>query len=411
MNKGLIWLNTKFVVTITYVLVVLFLTISAWVSYHNAQTQALNSLKLQALALAHSIETSLKESFDLTNKIFKDLASKSDTATIAYIALYDNSSRLMFHSDENLVGELITKALLSSLNRHSHVFEFLDDSVFVIDMPVNLHGFEATLRVALNTKPFMQAKAEAQLYVLGLVVIILIATVGVILYLKAVTKAQSLMQRLEAQRQFAVLGEMSAVLAHEIRNPLGSIKGFAQYLKEKLPSKHTELDIIIGEATRLEHLTEALLSYCKQYELNKSTFAALNFIYECVQIACIPEGIALNVDADDSLEVSADRDKLKQAVLNILQNAISANPRHITIRSYKEKDNIKIEVIDDGDGMDAETASQAFKPFFTTRAKGTGLGLAICERIISAHGGEISLSSALGKGTTVTISLSTKTTV
>lgn len=409
MGKGLIWLNSKFVVTVTYVFVVLFLAISAWVSYHNAQTQALNSLKLQALALAHSIETSLMESFDLTNKIFKDLASKSDTATIAYIALYDNSSRLMFHSDENLVGELISKPLLSS--RHSHVFEFLDDSVFAIDMPVNLHGFEATLRVALNTKPFMQAKAEAQLYVLGLVVIILIATALVILYLKALKKAQTLMQRLEAQRQFAVLGEMSAVLAHEIRNPLGSIKGFAQYLKEKLSSKSAELDIIISEATRLEHLTEALLSYCKQYELNKGTFAVSDFIHECVQIARIPEGIALNVDAHDSLEVTADRDKLKQAVLNILQNAISANPRTITIRAYKEKDSIKIEVIDDGEGMDAETASLAFKPFFTTRAKGTGLGLAICERIIASHSGEISLRSALGKGTKVTISLSTKTTV
>lgn len=213
------------------------------------------------------------------------------------------------------------------------------------------------------------------------------------------------------REQFAVLGEMASVLAHEIRNPLGSIKGFAQYLIEQQktePNRNQQpLDIIVAETRRLETLTEDLLVYARPAELTVSQFDLCELIYACVAALPHRPGIARDIDCIAPLLMTSDQDKLRQILANLLQNASDAIEHEgtVTVSAAAVRDTIVIKVTDTGSGMDADTAAKVFAPFFTTKTRGTGLGLAIVDRIAKVLGGTVSLETALEKGCTFTISL------
>jgi two-component system sensor histidine kinase HydH len=217
------------------------------------------------------------------------------------------------------------------------------------------------------------------------------------------------------KEHLAVIGEMSAVLAHEIRNPLGSIKGFAQYLAESNHGGSAELTVIINEARRLERLTEDLLLYARPSAARAEEFAMSELVDEVVRTACESDrvkqyAITITPEMPDGLKIITDRGMLKQILSNIIQNSVEASDRkgHIDLRAAQAGTSITITISDSGSGMDKETRDRAFDSFFTTKAKGTGLGLAIVRRLLKALGGRIEIQSAPGQGAIITMTLSAK---
>jgi len=236
-------------------------------------------------------------------------------------------------------------------------------------------------------------------------------------------------ERMKERDRLAALGEMAAGLAHEIRNPLGAIKGAAQLLvgpdgKPSPGSGAAEvsefLGIIVDEVNRLNRVVSQFLDYARPYKVVESAEVDLNEVVRKTLALLEPqEGadrISINAQLSDNLpRVRGDAEQLRQVFLNLGINAVQAMPAGgaLTIttrrRMGRRDPGMFVEVIfaDTGQGIAREQLKNLFIPFFTTKEKGTGLGLPISQRIVAHHGGAIEVRSTLGKGTQFIVLLPT----
>jgi signal transduction histidine kinase len=232
-----------------------------------------------------------------------------------------------------------------------------------------------------------------------------------------------LYEKIRERDRLAALGEMAAGLAHEIRNPLGAIKGAAQCLDPKrLPGEEGEfLEVIVEEVNRLNGVVSAFLDYARPL---KQTFGPTDLnevVTRTVRLIQneMPPGIELKVEQEESLpRVDADAEQLKQVLINLVQNAMQAmadTGGAITVKTVRPDrftdfrsagdSFVELHVTDTGPGIPQEQQQHIFVPFYTTKQKGTGLGLAICQRIVKNHGGTLSVQSKPGEGATFIIRL------
>ncbi|MBM4379515.1 MAG: GAF domain-containing protein [Deltaproteobacteria bacterium] len=236
-----------------------------------------------------------------------------------------------------------------------------------------------------------------------------------------VVENSKLYDRMRERDRLAALGEMSAGLAHEIRNPLGAIKGAAQCLDpRKLGGEEGEfLEVILEEVDRLNGVVTAFLNYARPL---KQTFAPTDLNEVSIRTARLiqndlPSTVTLALELAEELpRVEADPEQLKQVLINLVQNAVQAlgeNGGRIALRTvaqdrfgdFRAVEAVELHVADDGPGIPPDQQVNIFVPFFTTKQKGTGLGLAISQRIVRNHGGNISVQSRVGEGTTFVIRL------
>jgi signal transduction histidine kinase len=238
-----------------------------------------------------------------------------------------------------------------------------------------------------------------------------------------VLENSKLYEKIRERDRLAALGEMAAGLAHEIRNPLGAIKGAAQCLDPKrLPGEDGEfLGVIVEEVNRLNGVVTAFLDYSRPLkqsfgptDLNEVVTRTMRLIQNDV-----PKQIELAVQMDLTVpRVDADAEQLKQVLINLVQNAVQAlgdTGGRITVGTVKQdrfgefrgnmNEFVEVHVSDPGPGIPLEQQQHIFVPFFTTKQKGTGLGLAICQRIVKNHGGSISVHSKPGEGCSFVIRL------
>ncbi len=382
--------------------------ISTFLTYKNSKKAAEDSLNLQALGIAASLEASMSKGIAEKENIFRDIITEGRWEGIAFIALYDKNGTTILHSNENLIGRQVKDGFIKAVadtGRPVHNYTKLgtDERVFVLDFPVHIRDSERILRLALYTYPVEGIIRQARLHVFGMLFIIAVLWVVGYFFVRASKHSDELRMKMAERERFAVIGEMASVLAHEIRNPLGSIKGFAQYLKEQNTDNRSQgtdsLDIIISESKRLEALTEDLLMYAKPMEVKSDDFDVLDLINEVIKTMQNRKDVGINVAVPAGITIKSDSDKLKQIFMNILQNAVDAESKTIDIKAEFMNDKVVISISDDGYGMSHEIKENAFKPFFTTRIKGTGLGLAIVDKLTKAIGGEIELKSEPQKGT------------
>jgi signal transduction histidine kinase len=218
-------------------------------------------------------------------------------------------------------------------------------------------------------------------------------------------------EELLKRERLAALGELSAVVAHEVRNPLGVIFNSLSSLKRVLHPRGdaaTLLDIVGEEADRLNRIVGDLLDFARPREPSlqpEDIRAVLNSAVVAARPMAGASGIRLEVRVKEPLsKVPVDGSMLRQALLNLLINAIQAMPGGgtVSLQACEEREgsiaHARIDVVDSGPGVAPEIAQRIFQPFFTTKASGTGLGLAVVRRIIEAHRGEILLESAPGAG-------------
>jgi two-component system, NtrC family, sensor histidine kinase HydH len=236
----------------------------------------------------------------------------------------------------------------------------------------------------------------------------------------AVLENSKLYDRMRERDRLAALGEMAAGLAHEIRNPLGAIKGAAQVLDPAgLPTDDRELvEVIVEEVNRLNGVVTAFLDYSRPLKQNFGPTDVNEVVTRTVKLLQndIPAYLTLSTEYGEDLpKIDGDAEQLRQVLLNLVQNAVQAlgsKGGRITVKTLRADrladfrgDMAEIHVIDDGPGIPLDQQLNIFVPFFTTKQKGTGLGLAICQRIVKNHGGSIAVQSRQSEGTTFLIRL------
>ena len=223
-------------------------------------------------------------------------------------------------------------------------------------------------------------------------------------------------EELVRREQLAAVGELSAVIAHEVRNPLAIIKNAGSSLRRPTlrPEDRTVLlGILDEEVDRLNRLAHDLLSYSRPVMMREWRIDPVELVNKAVErrVEQGDSSAVLTVDVEDTEfpVIQGDPDLLRQAVNNIIDNAVQAmrDGGELSIRATvnRGQQRVVLEFVDDGPGMNVETLERARSPFFTTRAAGTGLGLAIVDRVIATHGGAMEIGSAPDLGTTVTIEL------
>lgn len=239
--------------------------------------------------------------------------------------------------------------------------------------------------------------------------------VGNIVILRDLGEVRSLQNEVRRKEKFAAVGSLAAGIAHEIRNPLSSIKGLATYFGDKFAETDEDKEfagVMVREVDRLNRVISELLEFARPSEL-KLKQANINELLEhsirLVQQDAKSNNIELNFSATDNLpSVLLDPDRFSQALLNLHLNAIQAMHEGgvLSVKStLGEEGEIKIEIADTGRGIPPEDLNKIFDPYFTTKTKGTGLGLAIVHKIVETHGGEIKIRSIPEKGTVFTISI------
>jgi len=247
----------------------------------------------------------------------------------------------------------------------------------------------------------------------------------------AVTVENSrLYEKMKERDRLAALGEMAAGLAHEIRNPLSSIKGAVQILDPKSlsPQEGEIMTVIVDEVNRLNAVVTEFLEYSRPLRSAFTPTDVNEMITRTMKLLLgheVPAAVLIELDlADDLPQVRCDADQLKQVIINLAINAVQAMAKGGTLTFSTRRpragewrfqdevpraigDQVEIRVSDTGEGIPEEVRSHIFIPFYTTKKKGTGLGLAICQRIVKNHGGTIEVHSRLGEGSQFVLRLPT----
>jgi signal transduction histidine kinase len=225
-----------------------------------------------------------------------------------------------------------------------------------------------------------------------------------------VAKIQKIQQELLRSEKFATIGRLSASVAHELRNPLASVKNISYYLlKTVAPSdekaKHM-LEVLSTDVIRANKIVTDLMDYSRIRRPHRVPVKIDDFINKLLDKLLLIDTINV-IRQLESVEALIDPDRIAQVLINLITNARDAMQRGgtITIAAWSADAALHISVADTGTGMNAETAAHIFEPLFTTKVKGLGLGLAIVKEIIDSHLGQISVTSEPGKGTTFHIIL------
>lgn len=222
-----------------------------------------------------------------------------------------------------------------------------------------------------------------------------------------VTRIQQLEQTINKEEQLAIIGRLSASLAHEIRNPIASLSGAVQLLAEQKESRlHT---IILREVNRINELVDLFLQSARSQHLNLeqcSVVPSILEIVEALQHDPRAQAVEVSIGTFDDRKIEVDIAKFRQILWNLLLNAIQASPNGtVFLEASVEGGSYVLRIVDNGKGISSSDLEKVMDPFFTTRAGGTGLGLFVVQQIVQAHNGTIEIDSTVGEGTQVTLTI------
>ncbi|MDI6755955.1 MAG: ATP-binding protein, partial [Thermodesulfobacteriota bacterium] len=239
---------------------------------------------------------------------------------------------------------------------------------------------------------------------------------GLVLLLRDLREIRDLQEKVRRSERLASLGRLAAGVAHEIRNPLSSIRGFAQYFMRRLKGQEEEQEyasIMVKEVDRLNRVISELLDFARPKEPHREP-QALEGIVDYYLKLLQPEFSQKKIKVEKSFEpdlplVGVDRDQISQALLNLFLNSFESiegeGKIKVSLKKISEPPALEVTIMDTGRGIAREDLEKVFEPFFSTKRKGSGLGLAIVHQIVEGHGGDISVDSQEGRGTTFRITL------
>ncbi len=237
---------------------------------------------------------------------------------------------------------------------------------------------------------------------------------GFVLLLKDLREVYALRREILRNQRLASVGRLAAGVAHEVRNPLSSIKGFATYFKERYrerPEDQQAAGIMIQEVDRLNRVISQLLDFARPIKVVPKAAAVPQLVADSLKLVearAQEKGIKIETNIGPRLRTAfLDPDGVKQVLLNLYLNAIDAleagGSLLVSAAAQDQGRWVVFKVSDTGHGISKENQAQVFDPYYTTKSTGTGLGLAIAHNIVDAHGGRIEVDSAPGAGTTMTV--------
>jgi two-component system, NtrC family, sensor histidine kinase HydH len=379
--------------------------------YRQAIPVAEENLRGLSLSLSAAVEALMAK--DPSLMALKDFR----TVDMAYFALLDRSGKVLYHSNNNLIGTHVSD------RRFAPVFSAAEtvavrtklgtgEEIYESNVPVHSFGQVMALRLALHTYRSDAVIRRARVDVLVVFSLLVTAWImGMLLY-RFSRRAEAHRQEMARRERFAQLGEMGAALAHEIRNPLSGIKGYSQLLQEdpRCSGDGSPAALIVEESLRLERLVNDLLSYVRTRPLPVVPVRIAE-VLRCSLDMIAPDAenqsVVISTDLIDDLLVTGDKDEMEQVCLNLLRNALQAMPEGGTIQvgMQRQKGAVVMEIRDTGHGIPVGDWSRIFTPFMTTKARGTGLGLAISRKIIEEWGGNIRVADSSPGGTTIEVTL------
>jgi two-component system sensor histidine kinase HydH len=333
---------------------------------------------------------------------------------LRYVAVFDPEGRAIADAGAALAEPPLR--LPTREDRDSRAFLDLGERIRMIagppPPPPERNGRDAAgvselrrprLTIAIEFEPLVARQLSAQAArALGFGVVAAAGLMAVaLLFSRQLLRQEAAERRFEEQRRLAVLGEMSSVIAHELRNPLASLKGHAQLLAERLPADGRErkkAERIVLEAQRLETLSGELLDFSRSGPIDRKDVDPAALLRAAAD-AVDASRIALSLE-DAPHRFPLDAERVRQALTNLLLNAVQASPEGApaTARVVTEGDLLVFTVSDRGPGIPSGDVERIFEPFYTTRPTGTGLGLAVAQRIVQMHGGTLTAANDPGGG-------------
>ena len=236
------------------------------------------------------------------------------------------------------------------------------------------------------------------------------AVLGVILSFSDLTEVKRLQEQIELRERLTALGEMSAGIAHELRNPMAVISGYLTLLSKKNdPAGQETIRSITNEINGMNRIIGDLLTFARPASLNRVKVSIKDMITSCLAAVLQAKGEHSGIETVLKLsdaEASVDEVLMRQAVSNLLQNAVEAMPDGgtLTIEAHANRD-LKIVVRDTGIGIPSDKLKTIFLPFFTMKDTGVGMGLSLVHKIVTSHGGRVEVASTVGKGTVFTVTM------
>ena len=234
--------------------------------------------------------------------------------------------------------------------------------------------------------------------------------IGFVVVTKDISDRRRMEQQLLKAERLAAIGQVAAMVGHDLRNPLTGIAGAAYYLKIKLgsvmePRSVEMVELIEKDIEYSNKIINDLLDYSREIRLELAEASPRSIVKEALGHSNVPEKVRVADKTGKNPKIVVDSEMLVRAFVNIIRNAVDAMPTGgtLTISSKQTGTDLEFAFNDTGMGMPKEVLDRMWTPFFTTKAKGMGLGLSICRRIVEAHNGKILVSSQEGKGTTFTV--------
>lgn len=371
----------------------LFIIVTAWILY-SLIARHINELKRVEVSLieAETKYRSLVEEALVGVYLYQDGRFSYVNPRYAQIFGYTQEEilktdimNLVYPEDRPLLSENIRKRISGEIKNQRYCYRGIMKNNSVIDLEV--HG---TVTI-YNGKP---------------------AIIGTLLDITERIKTEELLRKSD---KLAVVGELAAGVAHEIRNPLTSLKGFVQLLQTKDHDNQRYYDIMLSELNRINFIVSEFLLLAKPQVAKfqrKDLSIILQNVIGLLESQAILNNVQIAIDFQSSIPmIECEENQIKQVFINILKNAIEATPNDGTILirvQMQGHDNVLVQFIDQGYGIPAERKIKLGEPFYTTKEKGTGLGLMVSYKIIESHQGQINIKSEENEGTTVDIILPIK---
>ncbi len=379
---------------------------------------------IQEVTARKKMENALKQERDLLEKVTENIGAGLGIISKDYHILWANKLLTQAHGDdiENKLCYTIFNKLdhvcencgvkkifetNETVNRHD--YNFLDKNgnpvcVELIVTPIkDKHGQTvAGLELAIDVTEKRRLEKKLEEYSLRLEKIVEERT----------KQLRQIQAKLVKSERLAAIGELAAMVGHDLRNPLTGIKAATYYLKGKCMveegSKEKEMFQMIDDCIEQSNkIVNDLLEYSRMTRIDVKQVNPKEVILRSLALVKKPENIHVTMDVNDDALVKIDQSKIIRVFTNVIRNAFDAMPDggSLLIKSILTQTVWDVAFTDSGVGMSRETLGKLGYPLFTTKAKGMGFGIPICKRIVEAHGGKLLIESTLGKGTTITISL------
>jgi two-component system sensor histidine kinase HydH len=345
------------------------------------------------------VDRTLAEMRSYTENVVQSMASGLVTVdTNGRIVSTNRKALRLLGSDPGSVQGRPLESLIPS--QLLNINEVIEQEKGILEKEVDCPSASGTIPLGVSVTPLKDPEG---------------GNMGAVIILRDLREIRDLQEKVRRSERLAALGRLASGVAHEIRNPLSSIKGFAQYFRDKFETGTEDksyADIMIQEVERLNRVITQLLDFGRPKELRLDLHPLSQILEHPLQLIradLSKRGIKLIESPFPEDNIRVDSDQITQALLNIFLNAIESMERGGELRvemvKKPERGGVEIWISDSGPGISQGNLSKIFDPFFSTKKKGTGLGLAITANIIEAHGGEILVESREGKGTTFKIFL------